>query len=86
MSDTRTDTARDHDDSALIEDQDSESGAIATSAGGALARDVGSQDDMADIDDPDAATRATKQDDIDAGIAESSNRASGGDAEGLSDD
>ncbi len=86
MSDTRTDTARANDDSALIEDQDSEPGAVATSAGGALARDVGSRDDIAAIDDPAGTTRATKQADIDAGVAAPTDRANGGGASDTPDD
>ena len=77
MADTRTDTARAHDDSELIEGQDSEPGAVSTTAGGALARDIGSQDDASMVDDPDGTTRATKQDDIDAGQAQPSDRARG---------
>lgn len=77
MADTRTDTARAHDDRDLIEGQDSEPGAVFTTAGGALARDIGSRDDASVIDDPDGTTRATKQNDIDAGQAEPSNRARG---------
>ena len=43
-------------------------------SGGALARDVGSQADMKTVTDPDGETRATKQDDINAGVAYDSDR------------
>jgi hypothetical protein len=77
MSDTRTETARDHDDSDIIDQAvaDSDPDAVASTSGGALAQDVGSQDELNAVDDPDGTTRATKHDDIDAGVAEPSNRA-----------
>ena len=71
----RTDSARDHDDTDLIEEMIPAGDAEATSGGGALARDVGSQADLKQVTDPDATTRATKQDDIDAGVASTSDRA-----------
>jgi len=82
MSDNRTDTARAHDDRDLIEGMESEPGAVSGTAGGALARDIGSADDMNVIDDPDGTTRATKQDDIDSGVATPSDRTSGENAPG----
>lgn len=78
MSDNRTDTAREHDDSDLIEGMNAEPEAVSGTAGGRLAQQVGSRDDLNAIDDPDGTTRATKQDDIDAGVAEPSNRAARG--------
>lgn len=70
----RTTAARDTDDSELIEGMIPAGKAVAGSAGGALARDVGSQDDLKTVDDPDGHTRATKQDDIDADVARRSDR------------
>jgi len=63
MDNTRTDTARDHDDSAIIDaatDAPSGSG----SAGGNLQRDVASQSELDHVRDPDGMERVTKQDDI----------------------
>ena len=71
----RTDTARDTDDRVLIEGMIPAGGADARSAGGALAQDVGSQDDLTRaIDDPDDHDRVTKQDDIDHGQARPADR------------
>lgn len=71
----RTDTARDTDDRDLIEGMIPAGGADAESAGGALAQDVGSQDDLTRaIDDPDGHDRVTKQDDIDHGQARPADR------------
>jgi hypothetical protein len=77
MSDTRTDTARANDDSDFIDQAvaDSEPDAVASTSGGALAQDVSTQDELNLVNDPDGTTRATKQDDIAAGVAEPSNRA-----------
>jgi hypothetical protein len=86
MSDTRTDTAREHDDSDLIENQPGDPDAVAESAGGDLARDVGSRDDMTSIADPDGSSRVTSQDESDAGLAEPENRARGSDAAGITED
>ncbi|SEK29315.1 hypothetical protein SAMN05216382_0129 [Sphingomonas palmae] len=71
---TRTDTARDHDDKDLIEGMIPAGEAQTGTSGGALARDIGSQADMKTVTDPDGTTRATKQDDIDAGVAYDSDR------------
>ncbi|WP_026325603.1 hypothetical protein [Sphingomonas sp. Mn802worker] len=71
---TRTDSARDHDDKDLIEGMIPAGDAQTGTSGGALARDVGSQADMKTVTDPDGTTRATKQDDIDAGVAYDSDR------------
>ena len=70
----RTQTARDHDDSDLIEGMIPAGDAVPSTAGGALARDVGSEADMKQLDDPDGTTRATKQNDIDANVAYDSDR------------
>ena len=70
----RTTTARDHDDKDVIEGMIPAGDAQQGTSGGALARDVGSQADLRQIDDPDGTTRATKQDDIDAGVALPSDR------------
>ncbi len=61
----RTDSARDHDDTDLIEGMMPDADAVALSSGGRLQTDVGSQNDLTRaIDDPDAMTRPEKQDDI----------------------
>jgi len=65
----RTQDARDHDDTDLIEGMIADTDAVAGTAGGALARDIGSQADLKQVDDPDGRTRATKGDDIAAGQA-----------------
>lgn len=70
----RTESARDHDDKDVIEGMIPAGEAQAGTAGGALARDVGSRADLEQVDDPDGTTRATKQDDIDAGVAVDSDR------------
>ncbi|WP_294294973.1 hypothetical protein [uncultured Sphingomonas sp.] len=79
MSDTRTDTARDHDDRDLIEGVDSEPDAVGGTSGHAIGRAVGARDEMNMVDDPEGSERATKSDAIDAGVAEPSNRASSND-------
>ncbi len=71
---TRTDSARDHDDKDLIEGMIASGDAQTGTSGGALARDVGSQADMKTVADPDGETRATKQDDINANVAYDSDR------------
>jgi len=71
----RTDTARETDDRDLIEGMIPGGEADAGSAGGALAHDVGSQDDLTRaIDDPDGHDRVTKQDDMDHGQARPADR------------
>lgn len=70
----RTESARDHDDRDLIDGMIPAGEAQTQTAGGALARDIGSQADLKQVDDPDGTTRATKQDDIDAGVAHDSDR------------
>ncbi len=70
----RVRSARDHDDKDIIEGMIPAGDATPSTAGGRLAQDVGSQADLKQIDDPDGTTRATKQDDIDAGVAQRSDR------------
>lgn len=59
MEHPRTTSARDHDDRELIENMES-GPSFATSSGGTMARDIGTQDEIAQITDPDAATRVRK--------------------------
>ena len=66
MENPRTETARDTDDSALIEDQAPVTGG-GSSAGGNLQRDVGSRDELAEIGEPEASTRVEKADTIEHG-------------------
>lgn len=73
----RTESARDHDDKDLIEGMIPAGDAVTGTSGGALARDVGAQADLKQVDDPDGTTRATKQDDIAAGVAADSDRRGG---------
>ncbi|QNE30965.1 hypothetical protein F1C10_02665 [Sphingomonas sp. NBWT7] len=70
----RTESARDHDDKDVIEGMIPAGDADTGTSGGALGRDIGSAADLKQIDDPDGTTRATKQDDIDAGQAYRSDR------------
>ena len=70
----RTQTARDNDDRDIIEGMIPAGDAVTGTSGGALARDVGSRADLKQVDDPDGTTRATKQNDIDAGVARDSDR------------
>lgn len=70
----RTESARDHDDKDVIEGMIPGGEAVPSTGGGALAREVGSQDDLGQVDDPDGSVRATKQDDIDSGVAYRSDR------------
>lgn len=76
MTNNRTETARDHDDSALI---DRATGAPNQSgrAGGALQRDVATKAELDRVADPDGTERVTKQDDIDNNDAYPSNRPRG---------
>ena len=71
----RTETARDHDDTDLIEGMISEGDATAGSSGGQLARDIGSRDDLTRaIDDPEAHERVSKQAAIDHGQSRPADR------------
>ena len=77
MENPRTTSARDHDDHVMIDAAvaEADTGIVGGSAGGHLADDVGSQDDLTRaVDDPDAPTRATKQNAIAAGVAYDSAR------------
>ncbi|WP_109809421.1 hypothetical protein [Sphingosinithalassobacter portus] len=62
----RTQTARDHDDSNVIDraEQNSISGGQQGREGGNIQRDVGTQDALARAADPDTHTRVTKEDEI----------------------
>ncbi len=71
---SRTTTARDHDDKDVIEGMIPAGEAQTGTSGGALARDVGSRADLKQVDDPDGTTRPTKEADIHAGQAYRSDR------------
>ena len=66
MENPRTDAARAHDDSDLIENAQGNTGQ-ATTSGGNLQRDVASQAEEALIEAPEATTRVTKEDAIEHG-------------------
>lgn len=71
----RTESARLHDDSELIEGMVPGGEAVPSSAGGRLATDVGSQNDLTRaISDEDALTRPQKQDDQHADQASRADR------------
>ncbi len=71
----RTTTARDTDDSDLIEGMIPAGGAVPESGGGNLAHDVGSRDDLTRaIDDSEAHERVAKQTAIDHGQARPADR------------
>ena len=70
----RVQSARDHGGKDVIEGMIPAGDAVPSSGGGALARNVGSQADLKQVDDPDGTTRATKQDNIDSGDAYRSDR------------
>lgn len=73
----RTTSARDNDDSAMINAAiaEADTGAVAGSGGGHLQTDVGSQADLREaVDDPDGITRAEKADDMASGQAYPSDR------------
>jgi len=73
MENPRTTSARDHDDSKLIDAAESAPGG-AGSAGGNLARDVASANELAEVDDPEARDRVSKQAAIDNDTARRSQR------------
>ena len=74
----RTTSARDHDDTDLIEGMEPAGGAVASSAGGRLQTDVGTQNDLVRaVGDPDALTRPQKDDDINNDQAYNSARTPG---------
>lgn len=70
----RTQSARDHDDTDVIEGMIPGGTAQTGSSSNAEGRDLGSRDDLKQVDDPDGHTRATKQADIDAGQARPSSK------------
>ena len=79
MENPRTETARDTDDSALIEG--AESGVSAgSSSGGNLARDIATQDELAHVSEPDAGTRVQKSDAIEHGTEVRPDRARAADS------
>ena len=59
MDKPRTDSARDHDDRALIDGEPRATGQSGGS-GGSLAADVSSEDELDAIDDPEGRTRVRK--------------------------
>ena len=59
MENSRTETARETDDSAMIENLEPGASQGSTS-GGNLARDIATEDELAAVDDPDASTRVRK--------------------------
>ncbi|QIG80017.1 hypothetical protein [Stakelama tenebrarum] len=62
----RTQTAKDHDDSELIDraEDNTIAGGEPGREGGNIQRDVGTQDEMSRVDKPDTHTRVTKEDEI----------------------
>jgi hypothetical protein len=73
MENRRTDTARDHDDSDMIDDANPAPRQGGTS-GGDLARDVASRSEAHRVSDPERRERPTKEDDIDNDAAYPSRR------------
>jgi hypothetical protein len=63
MENPRTDSARDHDDSAMIEGIEP-GPAEGSRTGGNLATDVATQAEEARVGDPEHDTRVTKEDEI----------------------
>ncbi|WP_298090064.1 hypothetical protein [uncultured Sphingomonas sp.] len=77
MEHPRTTSARDHDDSAIIDAADRSPEGIGH-AGGRLATDVGTQNDLTrEVDDPEAHDRVTKEDAIANDTAYRSDRRGG---------
>ena len=71
----RTESARAHDDTDLIEGMDPEVDAVAGSSGGKLAQEVGSKADLKRaVADPEATTRAEKADDMATGQSYAADR------------
>ena len=71
----RTTTARDHDDSDLIEGMEPAGDAVPSSAGGRLQTDIGSSADLTRaVADPEADVRPEKSDDIASNQAYPSDR------------
>jgi hypothetical protein len=76
MENPRTESARLHDDHAIIDAaEDAPSGA--GSSGGNLARDVATQNEIAETFDPEALTRPKKEDAINNDTARPSRRVPG---------
>jgi hypothetical protein len=76
MENPRTETARDNDDSALIDT--AEAPAEAGRSGGNLATDVSTQAELDALGDPEGRTRVTKADDIEHGEEQRPDRARAG--------
>jgi hypothetical protein len=72
----RAETAREHDDSDIIDSAEPAPGQGGRE-GGNLQRDVGTQDAKHRVDDPENSERVTKQDDIDNDAAYPSDRPRG---------
>lgn len=73
MEDPRTESARAHDDSDLINNvEDAPSGQ--TRSGGNLQRDIATQAELARVDDPDARTGVDKSDELDHGESRPASR------------
>lgn len=67
MENRRTETARDHDDSDIIENAERAPDTVGR-AGGNLDRDVGTDAEAERVQKPDGHTRVTKQDDTDNNV------------------
>jgi hypothetical protein len=59
MEHPRTESARDHDDSELIENIEPAPG-FSTSSGTPMARDIASEAELTEVSEPDATTRVRK--------------------------
>lgn len=66
MENPRTDSARAHDDSDLIDNAEA-APAFGSASGGNLQRDVATQDELDHVAEPDATTRVQKSDAIEHG-------------------
>ncbi len=77
MENPRTTSARDHDDSAIIDAAERSPDAVGP-AGGRLATDVGTQNDLTrEVEDPEAHDRVTKESAIANNTAYPSDRRGG---------
>lgn len=79
MENPRTTDARDHDDSAIIDDATLAPG-FSGASGGDLQRDVASAAEQAEVADPEASTGVEKSDTIEHGTARPRDRARAPDA------
>ncbi|MBB5709151.1 hypothetical protein [Sphingomonas xinjiangensis] len=79
MENPRTETARDTDDSAMIDNL--ETGAAGGSmAGGNLARDIATEADLTEVAEPDANTRVRKGHTLEHGTEQRPDRARNADS------